>query len=201
MTAASREPAKSRGDSIVTTDYQPGQVASITTELKALYADVYAEPPYYETESDVAKFADRLAAQLRESSFFLVAAWDENRLAGYIYGFAIDRHSSLWANTFLSPDPGQRAYESTELLVFVSELLVAAEYRRRGVARALHDRFLAARTEHKAVLLAHPDARAAQSAYCRWGWYRVGAGRPFPDTPLYDTLMKDLPGAGIGANS
>lgn len=84
MTAASREPVKPRGDSIVTTDYQPGQVASITTELKALYADVYAEPPYYETESDVANFADRLAAQLRESSFFLVAAWDENRLAGYI---------------------------------------------------------------------------------------------------------------------
>ena len=115
MTAASREPAKSRGDSIVTTDYQPGQVASITTELKALYADVYAEPPYYETESDVAKFADRLAAQLRESSFFLVAAWDENRLAGYIYGFAIDRHSSLWAKSFCLPILASGRTESTEL--------------------------------------------------------------------------------------
>jgi ribosomal protein S18 acetylase RimI-like enzyme len=187
---------ESPGDGTVIKEYQPAEVASIAGELRVLYADVYAEPPYYETESDVINFEARLAQQVQEPSCLLIAAWYESRLAGYIYGFAINRDSPLWATVFLSPDPDQHVQEWTHPVVFVSELLVAARYRHRGIARALHDRFLAARGEPKAVLLAHPDATAAQSAYRRWGWYRVGAGRPFPDTTLYDTLVKDLPAAG-----
>lgn len=191
---------ESPGDSTVIKEYQPAEVARIAGELRALYAVVYAEPPYYETEADVANFEARLAEQLQEPSFILIAAWDEGRLTGYIYGFAINSDSPLWANVFLSPDPGQNVQEWAYPVVFVSELLVAAGYRRRGVARALHDKFLAARDEPKAVLLVHPDATAAQSAYRRWGWYRVGVGRPFPDTPLYYTLLKDLPGPGTGGH-
>lgn len=187
--------------SVVIKDYQPGLIAGIAQDLQALYANVYAEPPYYETESDVRDFAARLTSQLREPSFLLVAAWDKDCLAGYLYGFTIDRNSTRWATTFLSTDHSQQPHDLTGPMVFVSELLVAAGYRGQGIARALHDRFLAARTEQEAVLLAHPDAAPAQYAYRRWGWYRVGAGRPFPGAPLYDTLMKDLPAAGIQRHS
>lgn len=180
---------ESSGEHVVIKEYRPSQVVRVAGELRTLYADVYAEPPYYETEADVTAFTARLTRQLQEPSFLLIAAWDEDCLMGYIYGFAIDRDSSLWAMVFLPLYPGQCVREWTYPVVFVSELLVAAKCRRRGIARALHDRFVAARAEPKAVLLAHPDATAAQSAYRRWGWYRVGAGRPFPDTPLYDTLV------------
>lgn len=174
-------------------EHQPAQVPQIARQFRSLYSDVYAEPPYYETESDVINFEARLTSDLHEPSFLMISAWCEDSLAGYIYGFSIDRNSSLWATVFLSPDPGQQVQEWTYPVVFVSELLVAAKYRRQGTARALHDRFLTMRGEPKAVLLAHPDAVAAQSAYRHWGWCRIGAGRPFPSTPIYDTLVKDLP--------
>lgn len=173
-------------------EYNPAQVASISKELASLYGDVYAEPPYFETESEVADFSSRLLSQAQEPSFRLIAAWDQERLAGYIYGFAIKNGSPLWETIFLSPDPRCNVRGWTYPVAFVSELLVAASYRRRGIALALHDGFVTVRSEPKAVLLAHPEATAAQTAYEMWGWYRIGAGRPWPDTPLYDTLVKDL---------
>lgn len=181
-----------QGGRITFKEYGTGRVTAILKELRALYGDVYAEPPYYETESDSAEFASRLASQAQEPSFRLIAGWDKDRLAGYTYGFAITRGSPQWATVFLSPSPGSNVHDWTHPVAFLSELLVLASHRRRGIARALHDRFIIARGESKAVLLAHPEATAAQSAYERWGWYRIGSGRPWPGTPLYDTLVKDL---------
>lgn len=168
------------------------QVVEISAELRSLYAEVYAEPPYYETAADAEDFESRLASQLREPAFDLVSAWDNESLAGFIYGFAIRRGSPLWETVFLSPDPRYAVQDWTYPVTFVSELLVSAHYRRRGIARTLHNEFIADRTEPRAVLLAHPEATAAQGAYKTWGWYRIGAGRPWPNTPLYDTLVKDL---------
>lgn len=182
----------SQRDRIALSEYGPERVASISGELRSLYRAVYAEPPYYETESDAADFAARLPAQAQEPSFRLIAARDKELLAGYIYGFAISRGSPLWSTVFSHPSSGATVHEQACPVGFVSELLVAAGYRRRGIARALHDRFLASRKEPNAVLLAHPEATAAQSAYERWGWYRIGAGRPWSGAPLYDTLAKGL---------
>jgi GNAT superfamily N-acetyltransferase len=173
-------------------NYQPDQIAEVAGELRTLYALVYAEPPYYEAESDASQFAERLAEQLQESAFLLTAAWDDDVLIGYMYGFAIRQQSSIWRTIFLSPDPGHHPEDWPYPVAFVSELLVHARYRRRGLARAMHDRFVTTRSEPEAVLLAHPDAIAAQAAYRHWGWYRVGTGRPFPGAPLYETLVKDL---------
>ena len=92
----------SPGDSTVIKEYQPAEVARIAGELRAQYADVYAEPPYYETGSDVINFEARLAEQLQEPSFLLITAWDEGHLTGYTYGFAINRDSALWANVFMN---------------------------------------------------------------------------------------------------
>jgi GNAT superfamily N-acetyltransferase len=186
------DPVQPVGKRIVFRDYQPDQVAEVAEELCALYAQVYAEPPYFEGKSDVSQFSGRLAAQLQESSFLLTAAWDNNVLSGYLYGFAIHEQSPIWKTTFLFPDPGRKPQDRLYPVAFVSELLVHARYRRHGLARTLHDQFIAARSEPEAVLLAHPDATAAQAAYRHWGWCRVGRGRPFPGTPLYETLVKDL---------
>jgi GNAT superfamily N-acetyltransferase len=191
----------SPGQHVAFREYNLDQVGHIVAELRALYADVYAEPPYYETESDAVNFVSRLNSQSQEPSFHLIAAWDKERLAGFVYGFTIDPDSSLWATVFLSPDPERRIQEWIYPVAFLSELLVAVGYRRRGIARVLHDRFLAGRDEPKAVLLAHSDATAAQVAYKKWGWYRVGVGQPFSGTSLYDTLVKNLPAGGVCEHS
>jgi len=168
------------------------QLAGIFSELRSLYANVYAEPPYYETEADVVDFDSRLASQLQEPAFDLVAAWDNESLVAYIYGFAIRSGSPLWDTVFSSPAPQYPVAHWTYPVTFVSELLVSARYRRRGIGHTLHNQFIAERTEPKAVLLAHPEATAAQTAYKAWGWYRIGSGRPWPNTPWYDLLVKNL---------
>ena len=185
--------SQSQGASFVR--YEPEQVAGIAQELRSLYGAVYAEPPYCETESDAAEFESRLSSQVNEPAFSLFAAWDDDRLAGYIYGFAIESGSPLWTTVFLSPEPRYNLRDWTCPVAFVSELLVASNCRHRGIATVLHGAFVAARNEPKAVLLAHPEATAAQTAYRAWGWYRIGSGRPWPNTPLYDTLVKDLASA------
>lgn len=168
------------------TELTKDQVPPIAAQLRDLYAAVYAEPPYHETESDVAEFEARLLpTELEEPSFLLVAAWDQDRLAGYLYGYAINRASPLWPEFFPSSDQDPP-------VAYVSELLVGAGYRGKGMARALHDRFLATRGESTAALFAHPDAIPAQTAYRRWGWHRTGTGRPWPGARQYDTLIKDL---------
>jgi hypothetical protein len=35
---------------------------------------------------------------------------------------------------------------------------------------------------------------AAQVAYASWGWRKVGLMHPFPDAPIYDTLVVPLAG-------
>jgi hypothetical protein len=65
-------------------------------------------------------------------------------------------------------------------------------YRRRGIAKALHDALLVDANEERATLLVRPEAVPARTAYERWGYARVGAIRPWPGAPLYDAMVLNL---------
>ena len=64
--------------------------------------------------------------------------------------------------------------------------------RRRGYARTLHDALLHNRPEQRATLLVIPDNTPAQAAYRSWGWTKLGELQPFPDAPVFDTMIRDL---------
>ena len=73
----------------------------------------------------------------------------------------------------------------------ISEIMVRDPWRRRGVARALHDELLAGNDRERATLLAEPDNGPAQAAYAAWGWTKAAELRPHWDNaPLYDVLMR-----------
>jgi hypothetical protein len=64
---------------------------------------------------------------------------------------------------------------------------------RQGIARTLHERLLASRCEQRATLLVRADNTPARAAYARWGWEAVVQLQPFPDSPVYDALILQLP--------
>ena len=75
----------------------------------------------------------------------------------------------------------------------VSKLAVRRPWRRRGIARRMHDLLLRDRPEERATLTARPDAYAAQAAYATWGWRKVAQKtNPLPGDPVYDILIKPL---------
>lgn len=170
--------------------YDSRSVVDLIDALVGLYAEVYAEPPYLEGPDEVRAFRTRFAEHRRAPAFRLVAMFAADRLIGYLYGFRIDADSERWA-TLLARTTGDRSDAPLRRpTAFVAELLVRADWRRQGVARRLHDTFLAEREEHQAILLAHPEAIAAQAAYAAWGWQKVGYGTPFPGAPEYETLLR-----------
>ncbi len=173
-------------------DFGPAEVTAIVSHLRDLYAQVYAEPPYYEGPDDVADFVTRFAEQRREVGFRLTSGWSDGQLVGYLYGFTLDPRRDWWKTLLLHACPGESIEQLRKPTAFISELLVRADVRRRGIGRTLHRRFLASRTEQQALLLAHPDAHAARTAYSRWGWHKVGYGEPFPGAGSYETLVLDM---------
>jgi hypothetical protein len=60
-----------------------------------------------------------------------------------------------------------------------------------GVGRELHEHLVAGLTTERITLLVRPDAPAAQHAYARWGYRRVGQIQPFSDAPTYDAMIND----------
>ncbi|MFY1672205.1 hypothetical protein ACN27G_19925 [Plantactinospora sp. WMMB334] len=176
--------------------YDREAVGEIVPALTELYAEVYAEPPYHEGAEQVRDFQVRFAEHRGEPAFRLAAVWQGELLIGYLYGFRLEVDSPLWddllirpAGGLVRPAGGRTDPPARQPTAYVSELLVRAGSRRRGVARRLHDTFVAERREGRVALLAHPKAGPAQAAYSAWGWKRVGYGRPFPGAGEYDTLM------------
>lgn len=169
--------------------FDSGSVDDLVPALADLYAEVYAEPPYFEGPEEVREFRARFAAQRREPAFLLTAEFDAGRLLGYLYGFRVDTDAQMWDTLLIRTAGSWSGQPLRRPTAYVSELLVRADARRRGVARRLHDAFLAERAERQAALLAHPAATAAQAAYSAWGWKKVGYGRPFPGPPDYETLL------------
>jgi GNAT superfamily N-acetyltransferase len=122
----------------------------------------------------------------------LVAAHVDGELVGYIYGFAVPADTRWWRG-LLTEVPDGFTIEDGHRTVAISEILVAERWRRQGIARALHDEFLAHRTESRATLLVEPDNAPAQGAYANWGWQKVADLRPsWEGAPLYDVVVLPL---------
>jgi ribosomal protein S18 acetylase RimI-like enzyme len=90
------------------------------------------------------------------------------------------------------PLPDSIVREDAGRTFAIIELAVAAEYRRRGIAKAMHDALLTDASEERVTLLVRPEAMPARSAYEHWGYAQVGTIRPWPEAPLYDAMVLDL---------
>jgi GNAT superfamily N-acetyltransferase len=172
------------------------QAASHLDEYRALYAEVYAEPPYEWGEDHSDLFADRFQVQRRQSGFALVEARDGTELVGLTFGVTL-QPTTPWWNNLTTPLPAAITTERPGRTFALVELLVRAPWRRQGIAQAMHDLLLKDRTEERATLTVLPAASPAQAAYQKWGWHKVVQKRnPLPGSPLFDVMFRQSGAVG-----
>lgn len=157
--------------------------------VRNLYAEVYAEPPYYEGPADVVDFVAGWPQRVRQPHFRLVVAWEGDELVGFSFGHQLPTQTGWWDGA-LTPLPDHITTEYAGRTFAIIELAVRRRYRRRGVARRMYAGLTAGLTEERITLLVRPDAPAPRHAYRSWGYRTVGRIQPFPDGPVYDAMIK-----------
>jgi GNAT superfamily N-acetyltransferase len=168
------------------------QAATHLDELRALYGEVYAEPPYGWGGEHAALFAERFEVQRRQEGFALVEARDGPQLAGFTFGVTL-QPPTLWWQNLTTRLPAEVTTEQPGRTFALVELLVRPHWRRQGIAHAMHDLLLKDRPEERATLTVLPAAAPAQAAYQKWGWHKVAQKRnPLPGSPLFDLLIRPL---------
>jgi GNAT superfamily N-acetyltransferase len=168
------------------------QAAAHADELQALYAEVYADPPYGRGE-DAALFARRFRVQRRQPGFVLAEARHGGYLVGYGCGMPL-RPSTSWWRELTTPLPDEVTAEHPGRTFALTDLLVRASWRRQGIGATLHDLILAGRPEERATLTVLPAAIPAQNAFGLWGWRKVARTRDAgPGSPVSDVLVTELP--------
>jgi ribosomal protein S18 acetylase RimI-like enzyme len=169
-----------------------GPAAALTDELRALYAAVYAEPPYRDGPGEVAEFAAEWPGLLTQPGFRLaLARTGTGQLVGFALGHAVDPASGWWAGIRPAPPAGDTHRVGVDHVgqsFGIAELGVHPGWRRRGLASRLHQALLAGRPEPGVVLWVRADAPAARATYARWGYRLIGS---VPDRPPYQVMYLD----------
>jgi hypothetical protein len=166
-------------------------------ELRDLYTEVYAQPPYEWGDDHAILFTERFEVQRRQEGFALIEARDGNDLAGLTFGVTL-QPSTPWWNNLTTPLPPEITTERPGRTFALVELLVREPWRRQHVAQGMHDLLLEDRPEERATLTVLPAAAPAQAAYREWGWRKVAQKRnPLPGSPLFDVLVKQLAHPGF----
>lgn len=160
--------------------------AVITPIYEATHADAL-DDPFYSAQ----RFVDRVRGYLRSRGFEIVVADVERQPVGLAFGYALPPDARWWNGLTTAVDPDLIA-ETGHRTFALCELMVHPDWQRRGVAHAVHDELLHHRREQRATLLVQVDNAAAQQAYAKWGWRKIGKLRPFEDSPHYDALLLDL---------
>jgi ribosomal protein S18 acetylase RimI-like enzyme len=171
--------------------YDAKSAASVTPDVARLYEAVYREPPYCEDPEDVAEFLKGMPRRVAQPAFRLVVATTDGKPVGFAFGHQLTADTRWWQGA-ATPLPDSIVREHAGRTFAIIELAVAAEYRRRGIAKAMHDALLVDADEERVTLLVRPEAMPARRAYERWGYARVGTIRPWPEAPLYHAMVLNL---------
>ncbi|MCX5409876.1 GNAT family N-acetyltransferase [Streptomyces sp. NBC_00335] len=159
--------------------------------LLDVHDDAYAEEMDDEFHQRFAWFVDHWGAH---PGFVCVIAYEGEDPAdpvGFSYG-APSNPGREWWRDHLDPAPDP----STTFAV--SELMVRSKWRKTGTARRLHEALLTDRDEALAVLLVDTTHPRVQALYESWHYAKIGERRPFPDSPLYSVMLRDLNGSPAG---
>jgi ribosomal protein S18 acetylase RimI-like enzyme len=162
------------------------EATGLIDALVGLYLEVYADGDEFHSED---RYRRQLSGHMQRDGWGLVTATVGEDLVGYIYGFPLPPGTGWWRG-IQEPVPAGFTDEDGKRTFAISELMVASAWRRRGIARALHDELLRGRAEERATLLADPGNASAQAAYRTWGWQKVTKLRPnWEHAPTFDVLV------------
>jgi GNAT superfamily N-acetyltransferase len=155
-------------------------------ELKRIYADAYAEPPYHKGPAEAERLLLRLTDQVDRPGFAFLVSCVDTLPVGFAFGRRFTE-GQWWHGAEILPPA--RYIEAEKYAV--SELVVASAYRGRRLSSRLMAELLRERPEPYATLLSRPGS-LARTIYHHWGWRAVGTARALPQWPATDALVLDL---------
>lgn len=159
--------------------------------VQRIYELVFIEEPYCEGPTDFQDFADMWPGRVGQPGFRLVVAYDGGQAVGMAFGRPLPADTRWW-DGMLVDVPADVTGEWPGRSFGINEIAVLPAYRRRGLARRLHDELLDGTGVERAALLCRPEATAAQAAYARWGYEKIGPIRPYDGAPVYDAMVRPL---------
>ncbi len=123
--------------------------------------------------------------------FSLVVGWLGETAISYTFGSPRDNAVPFWTEVRTAL-PELAAPGTDESVYVFRELAVHPDHHRQGHGRTMHDALLADRPERLATLVVRKNNVPAQAAYRSWGWRKLGDRQPFPDSPVFDELVRPL---------
>jgi ribosomal protein S18 acetylase RimI-like enzyme len=161
--------------------------------FRLIYAEAFAEPPYNETEGDVAAAFRRFPVQARNRTFRAVLArTSQGEPIGMAYGYPLGP-DTVWWDELTEPVPDDMRREDGHRTFGLMELAVRGPWRGQGVARRLHRTLLDGIGAERVLLNVNQASKAASAAYRAWGYRKIGEARPWGEgTDLRDVMLLDL---------
>ncbi|MBZ4322366.1 GNAT family N-acetyltransferase [Streptomyces huiliensis] len=160
--------------------------------FRLVYSEAFAEPPYDETETDVANAFRRFRSQTRKRAFrAALARTGDGEPVGMAFGYPLGPTTGWWHQLTKPVSPEMRREDGRRTFGLM-ELAVRGPWRRQGVARRLHEALLADAEAERVLLNVHPGSRAAKAAYRAWGYRKVGEACPWEGAELHDVMLLDL---------
>ncbi|RPK36348.1 hypothetical protein EES37_27120 [Streptomyces sp. ADI91-18] len=171
--------------------YATDQLPTIRPTLVGVYAEVYekeiGEDPFFSVD----RFEGRLTGHSSRPSWEAVVAYDGGEAAGYAYAATLPQNTGWWAH-MLQPLPEADTTEDGTRTLALFEIMVRAPWRGTGLAHRIHEELLASRTEERVTLLVEPGHPKVKTLYEGWGYQHIGDQQPFPDAPVYTTMLRAL---------
>ncbi|MFJ7906095.1 GNAT family N-acetyltransferase [Kitasatospora sp. NPDC096204] len=168
------------------------RTAALEGQLREVFAEAFAEPPYGDGPDDVARAFRRFRSQARRRGFRAAVAFDGDTVVGMAYGYPLSADTGWWG-TLIDPVPDDLRHEDGRRTFGLFELAVRPPWRRRGIATCMHRTLVEGLDNERVMLNSRPEATAAQASYRAWGYRRVGAAIPWEGAARHDVMVLDLP--------
>ncbi len=155
-------------------------VPGLRGQILEVYEGAWAPTPFSPTAEQLQDFDVIIERHSRQDRFRLAAAYDEEGLAGFAYGYT-SVPGGWWRDivtTALDPDAVEGWF--SDAFEFV-ELAVHPRAQQRGAGRRLHDDLLAGVGNRTAVLSTQVDNVAARRLYRARGWRVLERSFMFPN--------------------
>ena len=172
--------------------FSPEQIRQSQTQLVAIYAEAFQQPPYSKSAEEVTEFAHYLAPATQRTAFCAVVAQHAKigQPVGFCYGYACDEGSGFYQAVAPMLTTELRAMWLTDAFQ-LAEMAVLPTYQGRGIGRKLHDHLLANQPYRKAILATMQAATNASKLYDKCGWQPLIDSLNVPNIPrLYRVLVR-----------
>jgi ribosomal protein S18 acetylase RimI-like enzyme len=173
--------------------FEGEEAAWIEDELRQVYREAFAAPPYAKTDQDVEANFRRFRTQVTKPGFRAVLARSgDGEPIGMAYGYPLPANTGWW-DTLTETAAADLRREDGHRTFGLFELAVRPAWHRQHVATVVHGMLLEGLPQQRILLNTRPDAMPARSAYRSWGYRKVGENHPWPGAALHDVLVLTLP--------